>query len=529
MTGDQTPPVVFLEKHMRTPLNGLRAPYSLPSNVIYFTDWRYVYPGAVGWKTADGESGRLWSKEDVPGGFHWQPTDMPRGICIRAQEAEKSEFFITQDKSWERFIIWCTLIHDQGRHRLWYGACPPSGFDTPVPNLADLLCYAESDDGFNWKKPALGISDFEGETQTNIVFGGPLAGENGHHGGTVFVDPSAPAAERYKLIYMGRATDEEFEACKRERPDEMDPFGIRRGRGYVFGVYGATSPDGLNWTRLPGPLVLQNSDTQTTAAYDAVLKKYVAYFRTWYFDRRCVGRSETDDFRRWPMPENILCPDATLTPSEQWYTNAKTLYPGTSDYHLMFPALYRVSDDSMEVHVFSSADDINWSAVPGGPVLRPGAAGEKDAGCVAMGCGLVPLPGDRVAAPFLGFPIPHKYPRVIPIGDIAYATWPRGRLAALEAPEEGEFALSPLRIEATRVLVNVQTRRAGHVLVEAADEKGNPLPGRTFADADPITGDYLSHEVTWRGRADIRHVAGAALRLRFRMSAAKLFSVEFTD
>lgn len=352
---------------MRTPLNGLGPPYRLPSDAIYFTDWRYVHPGAVGWRTAQGERGRLWSKEDVPDGFQWHPTDMPHGIRIRAQKAQKSPFFITHDKPWERFIIWCTLIHEHGRYRLWYGTCPPSGFDAPSPNLADLLCYAESDDGFAWRKPCLGIADFEGKKDTNICFGGTLARENGHHGATVFVDPSAPTSERYKLIYAGHPTAEELETYRRERPDDIDPLGVGRRPEHLLGVYGATSPDGLHWTRLPGPLVLQNSDTQTTAEYDDRLKKYVAYFRTWYLGRRCVGRAESDDFRRFPLPENILWPGPELTPSEQWYTNAKTTYPGASDYHLMFPALYRVSDDSMEVHMFSSADGINWSAVPGGP------------------------------------------------------------------------------------------------------------------------------------------------------------------
>ena len=146
-----------------------------------------------------------------------------------------------------------------------------------------------------------------------------------------------------------------------------------------------------------------------------------------------------------------------------------------------------------------------------------------------MGCGLTALPGERLGAPFLGFSIPHKYPRVIPIGEIALAMWPKGRLAALEAPEEGELALCPLQVGGTRMRLNVQTQRAGHVLVEAADEKGKALSGRSFADADPVIGDFLSKEVTWRGDAAIGAPAGSVVVLRFRMRAAKIFGLEFTN
>ena len=44
----------------------------------------------------------------------------------------------------------------------------------------------------------------------------------------------------------------------------------------------------------------------------------------------------------------------------------------------------------------------------------------------------------------MGFPVPHKYPRSQRTGAIAYAWWPKGRLVALEALEEGEFSTPQL-------------------------------------------------------------------------------------
>src|SRR5688572_4684662 len=34
---------------MRSPMHGVQPPYRLPSNVVYFHDWRYVNCGAYAW------------------------------------------------------------------------------------------------------------------------------------------------------------------------------------------------------------------------------------------------------------------------------------------------------------------------------------------------------------------------------------------------------------------------------------------------------------------------------------------------
>ena len=54
----------------------------------------------------------------------------------------------------------------EGRYRLWYG----------VQRLDDItrsyVCYAESDDGFTWQRPELGLCEYEGSTRNNIICAG---------------------------------------------------------------------------------------------------------------------------------------------------------------------------------------------------------------------------------------------------------------------------------------------------------------------------------------------------------------------
>lgn len=108
-----------------------------------------------------------------------------------------------------------------------------------------FCCYAESDDGINWRKPNLGLHEFQGSKENNItiVSGklGPLNVDAGHP--AVFKDenPNAPADARYKAI------------LRSSRPNGLLPF---------------KSPDGLRWTPMTDEPILQGQgafDSQNLA------------------------------------------------------------------------------------------------------------------------------------------------------------------------------------------------------------------------------------------------------------------------
>ena len=77
----------------------------------------------------------------------------------------------------------------------------------------DLTCYAESDDGLTWTKPNLGLFEFNGNPNNNIVWD--------LHGACVFRDEDeSDPQKRYKMIGF----------CRRYR-----------------NVFLLTSPDGIRW------------------------------------------------------------------------------------------------------------------------------------------------------------------------------------------------------------------------------------------------------------------------------------------
>jgi len=513
----------FCGDTVKTPYHGSKEPFELRSGKILFHDWRYVYHGGTGWVTRSGENLGLWSQDPVPE-LRWAGGDLPTGIKLKVIRAKKSDPVIEADRPWEGMLHSPSLMNIGDRYRLWYESVPPEDMGKEYAGRRNLLCYAESEDTEEWRKPELGVTDYLGIEGTNIVYGGSLTGETGYHGGSVFLDRSAPEGERYKAIHLGFLSRERYDKLREERGGEADPN--NEGRETPCAIFGAVSPDGVHWEGIPNPLVLQYSDTQNVAYYDPFLERYVAYTRTWVMGRRSVGRSESLDFRVFPQPETFLWPDASVGPSDLWYANGKTSYPDSEDYHLLFPKRWRVSEDRFYVHLSTSPDGMMWG--PPVEVLAPGEPGEWDHGGVDVGPGMVHLPGSRVGVPFIGYAVPHKYTRHAPVGKIALAYWREGRLMGIEAEEKGWFRTTSVRFEGRRLHVNASTERTGEIRIGVSNRRGVTIEGRSESECEAIIGDHLDKTVTWDGSSDIGNAEGEAVSFRVSLRQARLFAMWFT-
>ncbi len=132
---------------------------------------------------------------------------------------------------------YCTMLQDGGKYRLWYESYLP--FET-LDEQAHI-CYAESDDGASWKRPNLGIIEYRGSKENNLVY------SNGH-GASIFIDPTAMPAERYKMIHLDKV-----------------PLQMVNGRQINAFLFGAVSSDGIHWKRLPEPVIKHTSDTSLSS------------------------------------------------------------------------------------------------------------------------------------------------------------------------------------------------------------------------------------------------------------------------
>ncbi len=356
-------------------------------------DWWYVHAGYVGFK--DGTS-KAW--------------DAPLGIEIEAQPAAKSDPIMVPDRPWERDGLGSvgSFYHQDGRYVMYYRA-EPGG-----------LCKAESDDGINWTKPELGAVEFEGSKRNNIV------GDYYR----VFEDPAASPAERFKAVggeggmYL-RERDREGnlvkltvdeEAVARmggpENPSRNDILQLQellkedyQGRWGQLKAFltGAVSPDGLHWTDLEKPLLEEFVDGDNVVFYDEKLGKYVGYLRFHVAGRRCVGRSESDDFRTFTPEQLMVLTDPQDPPDTSFYNHGYTRYPGRDDLHLMFLSLYSQSKATKDIQLAVSHDGINWNRPDREtPLISNYAEGPGHGAMLYVAPGLLQMPDGRYAALYWG-------------------------------------------------------------------------------------------------------------------------------
>jgi len=480
---------------------------------LLFTDWRDISCGYVQWRAPDGTAVGLRHPPEPQVELYAEPRGVPYGIRLEARPATK----IGPMDDWRG---WGRIIHDadRGCYRTWYleinGSSKlgsGSASDLMSPDSV-VICPTETADGFAWRAT--------GRTPLHVP------GQGAFDGVTFFIDPVAPPAERYKFVYCAQPPEDvgaRLFAEYAQRPARyQDPRIMAGGRSCLFA---ATSPDGVQWTPIPEPLLMHHSDTDTTVYWDAALAKYVLYTRMFREDRRWIGRAESDDFRHWGPIEPIIWPRLDDPPDYDLYLNGRTEYPGLSDVHLMFPMLYHRFTERSEIRLHSSADGLAWNELPGGPVIAPGPPGAWDSEFLGSGKDLVPFGAGRVAVPYSGTPYPHKYPRwpsVFAAWQQGWAWWPEGRLCGLVADRVGEFWTAPMVPAGRELRLNLKTHRAGLVQEEVVKAEG-----RTLADCDPLKGDNLAAPVSWRGETDLGVPPGQPVQLHFRLQAAELYGLEW--
>ena len=536
-------------------------PYELAGRRLVFTNWRFIRPGHLRWNDDEGRNVSVYGDEG-PLDAHFRFTEAPYGIRLRAHPGQKMPSPVVPEEAWESGGINVgSWLQDDGLIRAW-GSCGPESGER-------YLFYAESTDGESWDRPKLGLQEFHGSRDNNLF---APADEFGN----VFIDPSADDDERYKWVLSQHISREEYDRYRARRPDAWDPASDRVDvldeatpvgeGGQILSMRGAVSPDGVRWNILPDPLVVEHTDTDVVAYYDTFLKKYVAYVRDWdvgarsqreglvddrglswiAVGRRSIGRTETDDFRNFPLSDMILTPGPDMLPSDVLYTNCRTTIPGAPDLHLMFPSVWHTANDTTSVILASSSDGKTWHYLPGGPVLETSPFGQWDGGCVFAGPGLVEFSDGTWALRYTGYNVPHKYPRGGLVNKVAITTWPHGRMISLEAAQLGQFSTVAIIPPGRKLRLNARTMRGGSIRVEAAHvarstvDAGtfgevNPrvlagawsAEGRTFDDSNPIIGDHPSVPVTWRGTDDLGHGDGDPVILRFRLDQAEIFGLEF--
>lgn len=436
---------------------------------------------------------------------------------------------VTAERPWEAgWMHYACLVQESNALKLWYGCHPPSEDGELGP---EYFCYATSGDGVEWERPSLGLVEYMGSKDNNIL---PLSGS------MVFIDPKAPPHQRFKMLRC--KTSEDLEQA---------------------GLYIAYSADGIHWKEHPQRVLPHLPDTQNQVFYDSHLGKYVAYLRSWAPLRKVVRAQMDDVLQPWPYDQSFkpvkpwgekyppvpthelptaISYDQLDPPETDIYTPAVSVYPWAQDVYLAFPSIYCHfpdppkgrwrNDGLLEIQLAVSRDGMSFKRPDRRRAYIPlGLRGEPQGGSLYMVPGLARM-GDEVYHYYVAYAHSHGeyvgFRELRGIGAIYLAVQRLdGFISADAAYTGGWLETPPIIFSGCRLELNLDCGATGHTLVELLDAGCTPIEGFTAEEADPIRGNHLHYTVTWQGRNDVSRLAGRVIRLRFTMRNAKLYAFQF--
>jgi hypothetical protein len=417
----------------------------------------------------------------------------------RLHRPEPKQVVLTTDQPWEgNTCAYFTIFRDGDLFRMYYRG---SHFDekTRKATHREVTCYAQSRDGVHWEKPDLGLVDFNGSKNNNIVWDGI-----GTHCFTVFRDdnPACDPHARYKAISRGRP----------------------RGKK---GLYIFQSPDAIHWKQIGNePVITEGAfDSQNLAFWDAQAGLYREYHRIFIQGKRAIMTATSPDFRRWSKP--VLLSYQSGIPAQHLYTNAIQPYPRAPHVLIGFPTRY-LPDQGQRVEptFMASRDGVRFHRWLEAVVPESAPQDRRGNRSNYMTWGLLELP---------------KRPAHYSVyATEAYYTGPDSRVRRFEYRKDGfvsvrggaqggQLITKPLRLGqlAERLTLNCTVDEGGAIRVAVEDASGKPLPGFELEHCKPLPSDTLQHTVTWKGGADLSPYKGRLIRLRFDIKQADVYSFQF--
>ena len=439
------------------------------------------------------------------------------------------------ERPWEERIEWANVLRDEEERifKAWY-------------LTGEGLAYATSRDALTWERPVLGILEFQGSRENNLV-------RDYITSPTIFKDPyETDPKRRYKC------------------------FGLERKPDYA--IYVSFSSDGLHWTQKQGPVLTSANDPglndRPNLMHDRVLRRYVGLTKReminpfgrgdWGMIHRARAASVSYDFETWSDPILALHPDDQDPPDFQIYGlvgfNYEGFYLGLMDVYWSRERGPR--ERTLDTQLALSRDGLTWwragdrqTFMPLGPegswdrfVVAPNNSppirrGEElwifyRGGAERHRAG--PTPPHRRREPWLapGHPKDLPLPKGVPSSGMGVAKLRVDGFVSIDAgPRPGRLLTRPLLFEGQELHVNVDAG-LGSLRAELYEARrvpaysnspswgwaiGEPLEGFSLQDCRPLEEDTTDDVLRWKG-GDLAAFTGRPIVVRFQLVQASLFS-----
>ena len=436
---------------------------------------------------------------------HW--ISSATGASRKLHAPRKRETVLERDRPWEHdHVSYMATMQDGDKLRAYYRC----GKIAMTEAVTEVTAYQESADGIHWHKPNLGILEYEGSRDNNIVWLGPGANM------APFRDdnPDVPADERYKAVVRTRD------------------------------LWALASADGLRWRLLrKDPIsTARPFDSFNVSFWDPWREEYVAYTRGKAGTEgsfvgptggtggvRWIRRTTSKDFRTWSPPEDI---DTGGTPFEHLYTNSCVAYRRAPGTYLMFPSRFVPEREPKpgwhggsgvsDIVFMSSRDGIHFDRSFMEALIRPGPDQDN-----WHERGLYVDPGLIQTSPTELSVYGSEHWRLPTVRIVRYTFRTDGFVSLNAGYRGGDVVTRPFVFEGRRLELNYATSAVGSVRVEIQDDRGGVIPGFGLADCPEMFGDLIDGAVTWKGGGDVSRLAGRPVRLRLALMDADLYAFKF--
>ncbi len=436
------------------------------------------------------------------------------GTILNLPHPVRSEKVLHFNSPWDGALsAYVTVFKDKDIYRMYYRGMPlgikvtsDSSYAQYFANVSlknkalELTCYAESYDGIIWTKPNLGLFEFEGNKNNNIVW---IGTESTNFVPFIDLNPAAKQEEKYKAVGGGNKG--------------LVPF---------------ISTDGIHWKKKqPDPVLTKGAfDSQNIVVWDTVRSCYGAYYRQNVNGLRIIVTSTSKDFINWTGPVELNY--GPNTPKEQFYTNAIIPYYRAPHILVGFPKRFCPNRRLVKEHntdgisdgvLITSRDGTNFDRTFIEAFLRPGRdiLNWTDRNNM-ISWGILNLNHDELSIYYsqhYRHNTSHLRRGVLRLD---------GFVSVSAGWQSAEFVTKPLSFSGKNLVLNYATSAVGYIKVEIQDSEGKPINGYSIDNCPEIYGDEIEHKVIWTsGINDLSLLTKKPIKLRFVMKDADLYSLQF--
>ena len=428
-----------------------------------------------------------------------------------------------------------TVLRDKDIYRMYYRGSSLGVTDGRLKIGKQVYCYAESRDGITFTKPNLGLVEYNGSTDNNIIWDGV-----GSHNFAPFIDHNPQCAPDAKFKALGGLASE-------------------------GGLFAFKSADGIHWKLMrKEPVVTEGAfDSQNLAFWDSTAQVYRAYFRTFTkgittgkvwkpAGHRAIRGATSPDFLSWGNEADLTYEDS---PEEHLYTNQIGPYFRAPHILIGLPTRYvergwspsmkalpqlkerenraaghlRYGTAITEALLMSSRNGVHferWNEA----FVRPGPE-RPDTwlyGHLFLAWHAV---STKSALPEAGQELSFYGSEGSWIGDSnamrRYTLRLDGFVSVHGGWKGGTLDTRPIIHDGDQLHLNFSTGAAGSIRVEIQDVAGEPVDGFRLDDCVQIFGDSVDRVVQWKSNADLGRLKGKPVRLRIELRDADLYAFQF--